>query len=75
MNKLRMWLVGKLLGDKPYINNVTFYQTVCLDIDCGITISGGGVELGHDIPWKNSKDGIGFYFDLYKKAVDEKKAN
>lgn len=75
MKKLRMWLADKLIGSTPHIKNVTFYQTICLDMGSGVYINGVSVELDHDIAWIGKKDGRGFNFDFYKEAVDKKKAN
>ena len=75
MKKFRMWLADKLIGTTPYIKNVTFYQTICLDINAGVQLNGCSVHLGHDIAWKGKKDGCGFNFGFYKAAVDKKKAS
>ena len=70
-NKFRVWLAGKLLGRTPYIKNVTFYQTVCLDSNCGIIMDGVRVNLNHDLNWKSRCDGMGFVFDRYRDHLNE----
>ncbi len=71
--KIRLWLVNKIIGQIPYINNVTFYQTVCLDIDSGVYVKSANVELGHDIKWQNKKDDIAFYLDTYELSIKKAK--
>ena len=70
LNKFRMWIVFKILGDRPLIHNVTFYQTVCIDTESGVTLNNVNVELGHKRPWVSKDDGIGFKFDYYKASIN-----
>jgi len=70
--KIRFWFARKLIGNSPYISNVTFYQTVCIDINSDVHLNSVCVELGHSIKWKSEKDGTGFNFDFYKKAAGKK---
>ena len=70
IKKARIWLACKILGNTPLINNVTFYQTVCLDTDAGINITGGGVNQNHDLKWTDKSDGIGFKFDYYEDSIN-----
>jgi len=67
MTKIRLWLAGKLIGSTAYIKNVTFYQTVCLDIKDPTHLNNCKIDLGHEIPWKNKSDGFGFSFGHYRK--------
>lgn len=69
VEKLRVWLARKLLGKIPYMTNVTFYQTVCLDINSGIMSDNCTVELGHGKQWFVKKDSTGIVLDYYKGAV------
>ena len=80
LKKARIWLACKILGNTPLINNVTFYQTVCLDMDAGININGGGCNQKHELRWVGKCEGIGFKFDYYEDSIngtydDRMKAN
>jgi hypothetical protein len=72
MRKLRIWLVNKIIGEIPYINNVKFYQTVCLDIDSRVYVKSAVVELGHSIKWQDKNDDIAFYLGRYKEDIAKK---
>jgi len=72
MHKLRIWLASRLLGKTPYIKNVTFYQTVCIDISSCVHIVDSEVNLGHDIKWKGENDRVGFNFYRYSESIKER---
>ena len=71
IEKIRMWLVYKLLGNTPLISGVTFYQTICVDIDSGININNVEVKCQHKLDWMGKREGIGIYFDYYENSINE----
>lgn len=71
ITRLRVWLARKLLGKIPYMTNITFYQTVCLDISADTMANNCTVEFGHGKPWFVKKDRIGFVIDYYKGVASD----
>lgn len=63
---VRLWIAGKVLGDIPYMKNITFYQTVCLDLDSDFAAEKCTVNLNHSIRINNID---GFNFDFYEKNL------
>lgn len=71
IDKIRIYLAIKMLGNLKLIHNVKFYQTVSLDADSSLVLNRVSVEFGHDIKWKTKSHGISFSFEHYEKRIQE----